>query len=217
MSDLFEETKQDYNYSRKVELYRKAFPVIIATTFLLILAIVAKNWYQDRQDEKKIQETAILVESVLKSQDENFKKEALTSLLTSNNYIGDLARLELSAESALKLRDVAALAGLEKSIEDSKDIVAKNLLKILYAAIAIDLPNDDQNIQQKTMSYLKSIDNIQPLYHNAQIYLSLYYIKYADLASASATILQLKSMQISESIRAQLEAIESYLRNQGVK
>jgi hypothetical protein len=219
MTNLFEEANQDHNYNKKVELYKKLLPIVVFCTILFIIIISLKNWYYSRQNSIREDRTQLLINAILNPTDEDLRKETLTSLIQSKDKISDISRLGLLKtyiDSKKPIPEI--LSVIQESIESTEDNVALNLLKVLYASFALEDSSNSNDISIKSQNYLKSIDDIHPLFLNAQIFLSLHLIKQNDTNAANIVLNNIYSNpKASESIKGQIEAIQNYLKLKGKK
>jgi len=213
MSDLLDETKDDYLYNKRVEIFKKVLPFVAIFTLIIISIISIKEWYADNQRIKIEKNTELLFEEFtntnLKIDD---KLEILKTLAEADGSVGDISRFKIVYNLVENKKIHEALDELRILIDKSSSEIFINLAKIEYAGLLLDeneLTNKEKSVVQ---TYLSSIEKSQPLYDNAQIYTALYNIKTGNNERANEISQQLLQNEDSfESIREQAESIISYI------
>lgn len=215
MSDLFEEANSDYQYNKKVQIYKKILPITVIATIFFVIIVAIKNWYFARQDSLTQERTKILLDSYFNKTSGNLSKEALETLTLNKDNISDFANLAIIKDILeVNLDTPKLLYEIQNKIDLVSDDVIKNLLKILYSSKALDIENLENDISVRSVNYLKSIDESQPLYYNAQIILALHSIKSLDNKAAETILNNLSSKpMLSESIKGQIDAIQHYIKS----
>lgn len=215
MSDLFEEANSDYQYNKKVQIYKKILPITVIATIFFVIIVAIKNWYFARQDSLTQERTKILLDSYFNKTSKNLSREALETLALNKDNISDFANLAIIKDILeVNLDTPKLLYEIQNKIDLVSDDVIKNILKILYGSKALDIENLENDISVRAVNYLKSIDESQPLYYNAQIILALHSIKSSDNKAAETILNNLSSKpMVSESIKGQIDAIQHYIKS----
>ena len=213
MSDLFEEAKHDYKYHRNIELFKRILPLATILTIILIIIISLRNWYQSRQVAFKEQRTALLIDAIF--DEEKTGKSAidiLSTLAEEEDGVAHIAELNKIARLYKENDGAKILSLLKEIIENRKDKLFVNYAKINYVSILLDKPSLEEVDIKNIENYLVSIDKTQPLYNNSRVIHALFYLKIDNINSASEIINSLLEEEISDSIRGQAEAVQSYIR-----
>ncbi len=212
MSDILDEAKDDYVYNRRIELFKKALPIVAILTVITISIISVKEWYISKHRAEVERNTEILFEELTGINLSNDDRiEILQSLAKVDGSIGDISKFRLATYLIRNGKLSDALEELTNIINNSNSKISVNLAKTEYASLLLD--QNELTDKQKSMiqTYLSSIDKSQPLYENAQIYSGLYNIKIGNSARAKEIAQQLlQSESLSEAIRMQAESILSY-------
>lgn len=214
MSDLLEEADIDYTYQKRIELFKKILPFVVLATFVSIVIIGTKDWYYNREAKKQEDRSNLLAEALYDKSDKSLNKEILTSLTKQNDGISDLASFAL-LESSDKEK---SLEILEKLMENGSNQISKNIAKLEYVGILLDLDKLKPEQISKMQSILVQIDKTQPLYRNAQVYSCLFNIKIENFVKAKEIAQKLLDEEnLPESIRSQAESVLSYINEKESK
>lgn len=212
MSDLLDEAKTEYQYNKRIEIFKKFLPIIFIVTLTVIVIITLKNFYQGRENAKKELRTSIFISSLFKElKDLELEKESLESL-KNHDVIGDFANLA-SINSQIKENKLENIqAELENLISNASSPITSSLAKLLFVGQMLDKDQLSDDDSKKIIKYIMTFDKKQPLYFNSQIYYALYNIKIGNLNSANDILKNLKENDLSTGLKNQIDVILNFIK-----
>ncbi len=203
MTDILEEVKQDYRDWRNAILFKKLLMFTMVVTALIIVVMSVSSWHYNNKIKDLESRTSLLHQTfAAKDLDTDLLIESLLSLTDKNDAISEASTLRLAKLKADSGKVKESIIMLDKLISSTKNIVIKNMSKILHISIILDDTSISPDDMHKLDSYFVSIDKKQPLYPIAQIYSSLFKMKNGNLSAAEDIMIRLlQDQEISISTR----------------
>lgn len=212
MSDILEEILNDEKEAKRLKLFRKIFPAIIALTIIAAFGIGGYSWFFQA---KTIYNQEIGDSFVQLISDESKDSKLLNDLLQeieSNNKskLSELASIKLIREQ-IKLTNISSSVELLSKIIKNKDYseITKSYARILYISLALEIDNLNNELKNKVMGHLQYFTNdSQVFYATATLLKSLFYLKNNQLDLAKQYALEILTLpQASTIINEQAKAI----------
>lgn len=213
MSDLLEETKSDYMEIKKLEYFKKALPFIIIGTIILIIAMLVKDWFNNRTISNN-QKMGDLFINAIQSNDKNLLDESLSLIIKDNSTgMADIARLVKLQKSFEGVDDSSTLANVQEIAKKAKNDVTSAYARLIWMNIVIDKKEISASAAKDMAEYISYFkDDSVPFFGSATIINALYKIRNNDPESARTLLTQLLSNEnVSRTVKDQANSILSNL------
>lgn len=214
MSDIIDEVITDKNDEQKMLYFKKAIPIVLGITILIIMGMVVNN-YRVSNNAKHNQEIG---DTIVQSLDNLSSNPALALqgfdfvIDHAKNHAKDVAILHKLA-ATIQTKDKNLFFEIAEKIISSKDYLhlTKAYTKLMWISIKIDsvgLSNDDKT---KLIEYFDSYKEHTAFYGSAHLLEALWYSKTDK--DKSKTILQnlISSKMVTATIKEEAKALMSNL------
>lgn len=213
MSDLLEETKSDYLEIKKLEYFKKALPIIIIGTIIIISGMLIKGWLHNRNISSN-QKVGDLFIQAIQSNDQKLLDDSLDLIINDNSTaFSDIARLVKIQEQMSSDNSELLLKTLQDIAKSSKNNITMAYARVIWMNIMIDKPtlsNAEEKDLEEYIAYFKN-ESI-PFFGSVSIVNALHRIKKNDIEGARIVLNQLLSNEnISRTVQDQANAILSNL------
>lgn len=96
MTDILQEVLNDQNDEKILSYFKKALPIIIVCTVVVVLFMLWANWHKAKVVKNNQKTSNILIHSTPSiNNDQEFLQKSLKDLIeNSNNKVGELAAIE---------------------------------------------------------------------------------------------------------------------------
>jgi len=216
VADILDEVLNDAKDEKRLMLFRKALPIIIALTLIIAISIAAYTWYSNKNTEHNRKIGDMFVELVSGDYgDDAATIFALKELVTtSDNKQTELAELKI-ASNLIAINDSAAAMETLEAIIKNKEYhdITTSFARLLWLGLVLDEDKIPDAQQMQSRNYLQHFSNEdQAFFATATLIKSLFYKKnnQNDLAAEHAnTLLKLDnaSLILKEQARAILASI----------
>lgn len=191
MSDLIEETHLDYKEEQKLKYFKKALPLVIGGTIIIIITMTISSWLNNKKIAHN-QEMGDLFIKTLQTNDNDKKllDDALSVIIKeSNNGMADLAHFE-KIKIKIEESDIpAALSELEILINKAHKPITQSYATLLWISIMIDQESLSDSNKAKMLKYIDHFKNSDiPFYGSAMIIKALFEIKNQQTNLAKMTL-----------------------------
>jgi len=216
MTDILEEILNDEKDSKRLTVFRKIFPMIIALTVIIAVIMASYSWISAKKNRQNQEIGDSFVQLLFGEYND---KKLIANLLEeikggNENKVSELAALKLAGEQ-IKSNNSAEATKLLEDIADNNAMseITRSYARVLYVNLILDVDKLSAQQENKTREYLQSFDkDTQVFYATATLLKSLFYLKNQqfDLAKKySMEILGLPraSMIIKDQARAVLEKL----------
>jgi hypothetical protein len=178
--DIFDEVIKDVKDEKHYNAFKKAFPIIIAVTVLLVILMSVKSWLDNKHHKHNTEIGDLLNNAVvlaLSGQGQAAKESFDYILKEADNHSKDLAALG-NAIQLLQSNDNNSLKSLEEIAENKYyQELSKSYAKILWLSKVIDFPIEEID-QNKMQSYLNSFkEESKVFYGTANLIKALWLVK----------------------------------------
>ncbi len=200
MSDILEEAKIDYSEERKLKYFKKAIPLVIGFTILVVLGMVWNNYSASKRKAHNQETGDALIKAIeIGATDMKVSDEALKALFDkSTDGASDLAAFE-KVGRLIETKDIdGAMILLDAVAKDGRVFASRNYAMLEWMSLAIDkqdLSDADRAIMVARIEHFDFEDEI--FFGSAQIIAALYESKNQKLDSAKA---RLKRVTDSEKV-----------------
>ena len=194
MSDLFDEAITDYQEERKLNLYKGFLLYFSVATFVIVLALLLYNYYQNKNERANQYMTEILFS--LDRVDSGLDKELYLELIgviirDADSNISELASFKL-ASFYTNNRDLdKAIKIYDKIIKDKKTTIGLYFAILQKLGILLDAPDLRVKYQAFITDFLNTSYQGQVLYGKFEIYKSLMLIKQEEYKGAIVKLNQI--------------------------
>ncbi|MDX2050083.1 MAG: DUF2659 family protein [Rickettsiaceae bacterium] len=209
MTDILKEVRLEKEYTRIVELYKKSLPYVVGATLVVILALVAYNWNQERIFREAEERTSLIIDALFAPLDKQENaKDILLSLIEKNDGVSDLAYMEIIANLKKAGRIDEANLKAEHLIANANSEITKNICKLALISELLDKKLLSDADALKLQNYISSVKLGQPLHHIFEFMHALYYIKINNIKSSSDILRRLLlDPNVTEEFKAQINII----------
>lgn len=211
MSDLIEETHLDYKEELKMKYFKKALPIVIVGTILVVIVMVISTWLNNKKIAHN-QEMGDLFIKVIQthSGDQKLLDDSLSMLIKEGaNGLADLAAIE-KVKHKMSAKDInGALSELEVIINNAHKPIAKSYAMLLWMNIMIDRESFSESDKAKMHKYFNHFTSSDvPFYGSATIIKALFEIKNDQVDLAKTTLNRLvTNNDITSTVRDQAKSI----------
>jgi len=216
VADILDEVLNDAKDEKKIVFFRKIFPLIIASTIIVAIAMAGYNWYQARIDAHN-QEVGDLSVDLISG--EYGEKKLIDESLNKLVKDGDNRQVELA--------EIQIVSGLIESGDKSGALMKLSLIiankdyydittsfaRLLWLNIILDESNISDEQQMKARNYMQHFKEAdQVFFVNATLLKALFYKKnnQNDLAAEYANVI-LGMNNASIMLKEQAKAVLSSL------
>lgn len=212
MTDILDEILNDEKDAKRLQVFRKIFPIIIALTIVIAFAMAGYSWFSFTKT-KHNQEIGDLFVQLVSNE---YKDEKLVSNLleeiniNSENKLSELASIKLVSKE-IQLDNISKATQLLETIINNKEYseITVSYTRILYVSLVLDIDNLNSDQENKSREYLQYFNKeFQPFYSTATLLKSLFYLKSNQFDLAKQYALEvLKLSRASGVIKEQAKAI----------
>ncbi len=181
MTDILDEILNDEKEAKRLQIFKKIFPIIIALTIISALGMAGYNWFLQAKI-KHNQEIGDLFAQLVSGE---YKDEILIDNLlkeiaaNTKSNLSELASIKLVNKQIQLGKIPEAMQSLETIINDDKhsEIIA-SYARILYISLVLDIDNLNNEQENKSREYLQYFNrDSQVFYATATLLKSLFYLK----------------------------------------
>lgn len=212
MADILDEILNDEKDEKRLQIFRKIFPIIIISTIVIAIIMGIYSWYSS----SKTKHNQEIGDSFAQLVSGDYKDEKLISSLLeeinvgNENKISELAALKLVSRQ-IQSNDVSMSMKLLDDIISNKERseITIAYAKILYINLVLDSDKLSPEQENKSREYLQSFNkDTGVFYSTATLLKSLFYLKNAQFDLAKEYALEiLKLPRSSAIIKEQAKAV----------
>ena len=192
MTDILQEVLNDQNDEKILSYFKKALPIIIVCTAVVVLFMLWANWHKAKVVKNNQKTSNILVHSIPSiNNDKEFLQKSLKDLIeNSNNKVGELASIEQIGITISQgnLNDAKNL--LDKVINNkSYSEITTAYARLVWLGLVVDEQNIgsiDRNKVEEYFSYFNTEDKV--FFGTANIMKAIWYIKNDASNMAKSTL-----------------------------
>ncbi len=215
MTDILDEVLNDHNEAKKLNYFKKALPVVIAFTIIIVVGMLVNNWRNDNRTEnnKKTGDALIKVLAEV-DKDKKFVLESLAGLVKSNsNKVSDLAAIEQAQIHINDKKYSAAKDLLVSFISTNHDIISSSYARLVWLSITIDEAKVSVQDKARMEEYLKYFNQEdRPFFGTASIIKALWYAKNSQKELAMDAVGRvIAAKDVSELVKEQARALRTNL------
>ena len=181
MADILDEVLNDEKDEKRLILFRKALPIIIALTIIIAISIASYTWYSNKNTEHNRKIGDMFVELVSREySDDAATISALKDLSnTSDNKQAELAELKIASKLIAINDSDAAMNTLETIIKNKEYYdITTSFARLLWLGLVLDEDKISDVQQMQSRNYLQYFSNEdQPFFATATLIKSLFYKK----------------------------------------
>src|SRR5687768_4802201 len=95
MADFLEEVLHDQAEEKKLYYFKKVLPYVIAFTIIIVVVMIAYNWHQNNENERRMRLGDLLTKIISSDGQPDIQLESLESLISNNDgRVVELAQFE---------------------------------------------------------------------------------------------------------------------------
>ena len=216
MADILDEVLNDAKYEKKIMLFRKIFPAVIALTVIIAICMASFSWYRNRVESHNQQVGDVLVDLI---SGEYGEKELINESLNKLIQDGDNRQVEMAEiQSVVNLIESgnkkAAYERLESIIANADYYeITTSFARLLWLNLVLDEKTLSDELKMKARNHMQFFENPeQAFFANATLLKAIFYKKnnQDDLAAQYAQIilnLENASLIVKEQARAILSSL----------
>ncbi|MEY3197203.1 MAG: hypothetical protein RLZZ59_571 [Pseudomonadota bacterium] len=181
MNDILDEVLNDKNEENKVKYFKKAIPLVLIVTLLVVIVMIFNNWRSERRVRYSNEMGDILFKSLENlSTDPKLVLEGLNYLVDhSDNHMKDIASLQLIGIN-ISSKNLDNALELAKKVADDKSYLdlTRSYAKFIWISIIIDsavISNEEEALLDKYFSDFR--DEKSPFYGSVNLMKAIYYQK----------------------------------------
>ena len=210
MSDIFDELTRDVKDEKVQKLFMSWVPRILYATFALIIIMLVKSWFEDREMDNynkiadKFHKSVMLYEN-----SENvLSRESLDNMIEmADNRAVDLARL-YQIKISFNNKD---LTGSQKKLKEiflsnSRELT-KSYARLLWCQIELKKDKKPKMTDEIEKQFVlsSSVDNI--FYGNGSLLYSLWLLRYDRNDEAKSILEKVMNSEVPTSVKSSASAI----------
>lgn len=180
MADFLDEVLRDHAEEKKLYYFKKLLPYVIALSLIIVVLMIAYNWYQNSEDEKNMRLGDLLTKIIASDDQSSIRLESLDSIISNNDSrVVELAQFEKVATKIAEEDPGGAKSFLEQIIASKRYYeVTTSYARLIWLNLVIDQERVEGQDKVKFEEYIKHFnDDEQPFFASASLIKSLWYIK----------------------------------------
>ena len=195
MADILDEALIDAKDEKKIMLFRKIFPIIIALTIIIAICMTGFSWYQNRVQFHNQMVGDVLVDLI---SGEYGEKELINESLEKLIKDGDNCQVEMAEiQRVVNLIDSgnkpAAFERLESIIANPDYYeITTSFARLLWLNLALDEKNLSDELKMKARNHMQYFENPeQAFFVSATLLKAIFYKKdnQNDIAAEYAKVI----------------------------